>query len=375
MHNKLRIAIVGCGGMGGGHAVALASGSGKAIWNVKSLDECRVPPDAHTTDLSGMLELAGVYDIDPGRNAWAASMGIDVYSSYEDELADETVDIILIATPNHLHRSMSIAAMQAGKHVLCEKPVTPSSRELEEILQVSRETGRVFYPRQNRRWDKDFLLAKRIYDERLIGEPFAIECRIMGSRGIPGDWRAIKAYGGGMLLDWGVHLIDRLLIMVREPIKRIYCHLTYATHKECDDGFQLQLTFESGLVATLEVGTCHFIRHPIWYLAGERGTAVIEDWDCNGRIVRPIRWEDGDAEPIVAGEGLTKTMAPRNSASVEESPLPELQYDRNALYANLVRTIWGEARQIVTGEQAMRVMRVIEAAVRSSETGTVVAFE
>lgn len=375
MYKKLRIAIVGCGGMGSGHAAAIASGSGRAIWQAKNIDECRMPQDADTTDISSMLELAGVYDTDPEQNAWAARMGFFVYDSFEAELADQSVDIILIATPNNLHKNMAIAAMRAGKHVLCEKPVTISSVDLSEILQIALETGRVFYPRQNRRWDKDFLCAKKIYDEKRVGDIFNIECRIMGSRGIPGDWRAVKAYGGGMLLDWGVHLIDRLLTMVTEPVRYVYCRQTFITNKECDDGFKMHIVFHSGLTASLEVGTCHFIKHPIWYLAGTEGTAVIEDWNCNGRIVRPIKWEDRDAKPIMAGEGLTKTMAPRSRDTIEELQLPKPCYDSNALYANLARTIWGEAEQIITGEQAMRVMRLMEAATRSSETNAVVPFE
>ena len=66
-------------------------------------------------------------------------------------------------------------------------------------MAVSKETGKVFYPRQNREWDEDYLIIKKIYDEKLVGNVFNIKCRIMGSRGIPGDWRGVKAYGGGMI--------------------------------------------------------------------------------------------------------------------------------------------------------------------------------
>lgn len=375
MRKKLRVAIVGCGGMGGGHAIAIDSGTGRAIWKATGLEGGQPQAEPNTSDISSMLELAGVYDIDEARNAWARSMGFFVYDSFEAQLADPSVDVILVATPNHLHRSQSIRAMQAGKHVLCEKPVTVTSAELAEILQVARETGRVFYPRQNRRWDRDYLITKEIFDSKSIGDVFHLESRIMGSRGIPGDWRAVKAYGGGMLLDWGVHLIDRLLMMTLEPVKSVYCRLTYITNKDCDDGFQMVLVFQSGLTAYLEVGTWHFIKPPIWYIAGTNGTAVIENWDCSGRIMRPIGSNAHDAKPIIAGEGLTKTMAPRDVTSVEEASLPDISYDRNTLYANFARTIWGEAEQIVTGEQAMRVMKLIEAANYSSDHGVAVAFE
>ncbi|MGI6333322.1 MAG: Gfo/Idh/MocA family protein [Saccharofermentanales bacterium] len=375
---KKRVAILGCGGMGSGHAIAIASGTGIAIWgDVSTKDKARTamlkgPID---TDISKKLELAGVYDIDPVRNAWAAEQGYFVYADYDAILKDPAVDIVLIATPNHLHKDQAIAAMRAGKHVLCEKPVTPNSAELEAIMAVASETGKIFYPRQNRRWDPDFRIVKKIYDEQLVGQVFTVESRIQGSRGIPGDWRGIKEFGGGMMLDWGVHLLDRILFMVPEKVKKVFCDLTYITNDECDDGFKMHMTFESGLTASVEVGTCHFINLPLWYVAGKEGTAVINNWQCEGKIVRLKSWEDKDALPILAGAGLTKTMAPRDEDSTKEYELPEVVFDNNELYSNLVDTIDGTAEQIVTSEQALRVLKLMEAAFESSEKGIVVNFE
>ncbi|MDR1001408.1 MAG: Gfo/Idh/MocA family oxidoreductase [Clostridiales bacterium] len=376
MSDKKRIAIIGCGGMGAGHAIAIASGTGIAMWFPKGMSEALVKnDDQHSTNISNRLELAGVYDIDPARNEWAAAQGFSVYDSFNAVLNDNSVDIVLIATPNHLHKDMAIASMRAGKHVLCEKPVTVTSAELEEVIVVAKETGKVFYPRQNRRWDEDFLIIKKIYNENLVGKTFNIESRVMGSRGIPGDWRGVKASGGGMMLDWGVHLLDRILLMVPEKVKRVYCNMTYIKNDECDDGFKLQLVFESGLTVSVEVGTCHFINHPIWYIAGDQGTAVIEDWKGHGKLVVLKSWQDKDAKPILAGEGLTKTMAPRERDSVEEHPLPDVAYDKNTLYLNLADVIDGKAEQIVTAEQALRVLKLMEAAFKSSETGEVARFE
>lgn len=372
--NKYAVAIVGCGGMGGGHAIAIASGTGNAIWNTSSVSGTAWKGNMNS-DISKKLTLSGVYDINPARQQWAADRGFYNYESFEAILADEKVDIVLIATPNHLHHEEAVASMRAGKHVLCEKPVTPSSTELVDILKVSKETGKVFYPRQNRRWDEDFLIMKKIYDENLLGHAFNIECRVLGSRGIPGDWRGVKAYGGGMMLDWGVHLLDRLLIMVPEKIKKVFCSLTHITNDEVDDGFKMHMTFESGLTAVIEVGTCHFLRLPLWFIAGNYGTAQIDNWACEGRMVRLKSWEDKDATPILAGAGLTKTMAPRGESSVETLPLPSVEFDHNELYSNLVDTIEGTATQIVTGEQALRVLKLMEAAFESAEKGIVVNFE
>lgn len=372
--NKYAVAIVGCGGMGGGHAIAIASGTGNAEWNQDNPDGTTWKGNMNT-DISKKMVLAGIYDIDPARQAWAAERGFFNYDSYEAILTDDKVDIVLVATPNHLHYDMAIAAMRAGKHVLCEKPVMITSAELEAVLEVSKETGKVFYPRQNRRWDRDFRIIKEIYDHKLLGETFNIECRIMGSRGIPGDWRGKKKFGGGMMLDWGVHILDRILFMIPEKVSKVFCSLTNITNDEVDDGFKMHLTFESGLVVFLEVSTCSFINLPLWFVAGTQGTAQIKDWSCDGKMVRLMSWEDKDAAPILAGAGLTKTMAPRGENSTEVLPLPEVDFDNNELYSNLIDTICHTAGQIVTGEQALRCLRIMEAAFESSNKGTVVHFE
>lgn len=368
------VALLGCGGMGKGHANAIASGSGNPIWaGVPGVPEGKL--HGTDSDINEVLSLSGIYDIDPACCDWARARGYYVYDSYDAILADPQVDIVLIATPNHLHKEQAISALRAGKHVLCEKPVMVNSEELEAVMAVARETGKVFYPRQNRRWDEDFKIVRKIYEEKMVGQVFDIECRIQGSRGIPGDWRAKKEFGGGMMLDWGVHLLDRLLIMVPEKVTRVFCNLTHITNDEVDDGFTMHLTFESGLTAVMEVGTCHFDNLPLWYICGTDGTAVIDHWDCQGRIVRLNSWEDKDAVPILAGAGLTKTMAPRGDNSTETLPLPRVEFDNNELYLNLVAAIEGTQPQLVTGQQALRVLRLMEAAVRSSETHSVVEFE
>lgn len=375
MSKKIRIGIVGCGGMGGGHAIALQSGTGNAIWNGNNAD---VPgfDNPETTDISQFLELAGIVDIKPERRAWARERGIAVYPDYKTMLADPSVDAVLIATPNHLHKEQAIQAMRSGKHVLCEKPVMISSEELLEVMQVSRETGKVFYPRQNREWDEDYLIVKKIYDEGLLGNIFNIKCRIMGSRGIPGDWRGVKAYGGGMMLDWGVHIIDRMVQMIPEKLREIYCHCTYITNPECEDGFQLLLTFESGITVNLEVGTCHFVNEPLWCVYGDQGSAEILNWELQGRMVRLLSWEDKDALPVLAGAGLTKTMAPRKgSASIEELPLPKVSFDHNALYRNFAETCTGDGEQLITQEHALRVLKIMEAAFQSNDSNSVVRFQ
>lgn len=368
------IAIIGVGGMGSGHAFAIATGSGNAVATFGS-DRSGGFLHSTDTDLRNKLRLTGVYDIAPKRMEWAREHGFRTYDSFAAVLDDKDVDIVLVATPNDSHKELSVAAMRAGKHVLCEKPAMMNARELEEVMRVAEETGMVFYPRQNRRWDEDFLMVKKVFDEKPLGAVFNIESRVHGSRGIPGDWRGKREHGGGMMLDWGVHLIDRILHMVPEKVVRLYCRETHVSNREVDDGFTLHMVFESGLTALVEVGTNNYIDLPLWYVNAVDGTLLIQNWSLEGKMMHRIPGDDADAKPILAGSGLTKTMAPRFWDTVEELPLPKVEFDANELYVNLVDTVEGTAEQLVKPRETLRVLRLMEAAQRSARTGETVAFE
>jgi predicted dehydrogenase len=115
---------------------------------------------------------------------------------------------------------------------------------------------------QNRRWDDDFLIIKKLVEEQKLGHVFRIESRVHGSRGIPGDWRKEKVHGGGMVLDWGVHLLDQILYMYGDrKIETVYASLTNITNQEVDDGFTAILTFEGGTEVLVEVGTNNHFRY------------------------------------------------------------------------------------------------------------------
>ena len=188
------------------------------------------------------LEVAGIWDIKEERREYAQEKGVHVYQSLEDLLADETVDLVLAATPNDVHKEIAVRAMEAGKNVVSEKPVTLCSADLAVMREASERTGKFFTVHQNRRWDEDFLTVKNVLAEGKLGEVFRIESRVHGSRGIPGDWRQEPEHGGGMVLDWGVHLLDQaLLLFPGEKLETVYATLTNVTNQICDDGFTADL--------------------------------------------------------------------------------------------------------------------------------------
>jgi predicted dehydrogenase len=349
VNNKKGVAIVGFGGMGGWHKNKLLK--------------------------SDVAELCGIWDIKEDRRQAARDENIHVYSSFEDVLADEKVDIVTIAVPNELHMPLSIAALEAGKNVISEKPVCLSSDELAKIIAASERTGKLFTTHQNRRWDADFLMMKQVYESGDLGEVFAMESRVQGSHGIPGDWRGKKEHGGGMMLDWGVHLIDQILQITKErKIERIYCVFDHITNYEVDDGFKLDIYFEEGLVARVEVGTSHFISLPRHYMNGSNGTAIIRGWGKDCEVVCCKNWEDKDVIPVVTAAGLTKTMAPRNKDTITEYVIPSPKSDVHDFYRNYCLAVDGKAEQIVTHKELMRVMKVMEAAFESDAAGKPVDF-
>lgn len=354
--NKLGAAVIGYGGMGS--------------WHVRKMRE----------QMTEDVEFIGIYDINPERAKVAEADGVHAFSSREELLNDDRIDYVVVATPNNYHREIAVDAMAHGKNVISEKPVTTSSEELEKMIAASKQYGKVFTVHQNRRWDPDYLTVKKIYDGNMLGRIFRIESRVHGSRGVPGDWRNHKEFGGGMVFDWGIHVIDQALMLMGDAkIESVYAITDLITTDDCDDGFKLELKFSNGIEYHVEVGTSNFIELPRWYVLGENGSAIIRDWDLNGEIVMVSDWENKDAVPVQAGVGLTKTMAPRTDDSIEKFPLPYVENlgfsDRSEFYKNFIATLRGEATQTVTHDQQKRLIKLVEAIFESARDNKVVYFE
>ena len=343
-------AVIGYGGMGSRHAQMMKNVPG--------------------------LQVVGAWDIDPAKQEKIRADGLTAYPSMQALCEDERVQLAVVATPNHLHKEMSIELLQSQKHVVCEKPVTLDAAELEEIIRVQQETGKLFTVHQNRRWDEDFLAVRQLLADNRLGAVYNVESRVTGSRGVPHDWRRDKACGGGMLMDWGVHLLDQMLCLLPGKVQSVFCRLSYVTQAPVDDGFLILLTFEDGTTAELEASTWKFLNLPRWYVNGQRGSAAIERWHEDGHmaLLKPDA-PTSDAKPVVTAAGITKTMAPREDDSVETMPFPLVYAAPGAFYQNVVRCIRGEETQAVQLSQVKRVMRLIEAAKRSALLGQPVSFE
>lgn len=323
----------------------------------------------HTRQIlaSEVAALTGIYDINPEKNALAEKNGIHAYASTEELLADSNVETVVIAVPNDDHKELVIKALNAGKNVICEKPVEMTTAAFDEMTAAADRSGKLFTVHQNRRWDVDFLAMKKIVESGEIGELIHIESRIHGSRGIPSDWRCTKKQGGGMMLDWGVHLIDQILQIIKEKIVRVYCTETHITNNEVDDGFRLNLYFESGKTAYVEVGTYNFIAMPRFYMQCKNGSAIIEDWQKNAQIARMKAWNEKEVLPVQTAAGITKTMAPRDEITLDCYEAERPVSDVHDFYRNFCAALAGKESLLITHAEVRRVMQVMEAGFRSAE--------
>ena len=153
------------------------------------------------------------------------------------------------------------------------------------------------------------------------------------------------------------------MLMMTRPRKlvSIYAHLDYVTNENCDDGFHVEAVFDDGLVYRAEVGTSNFISLPRWYMLGENGSAKIDGWDVSkGEIVMVSDWENRDAVPIIAGVGLTKTMAPRTDDTIKHYPIEQIPGSWNDFYRNVCAAIHGEEKPLVTLDEQRRLIRLLE---------------
>lgn len=343
---KHQLAIIGYGGIGD--------------WHYQNVTK-RIPN----------IKVKGIYDIREEANEKARENNLYIYETLDELLNDDDIDIVTIAAPNDFHRDLSIKCLNHGKNVICEKPVTMNAAELEEIIKASKETGKLFSIHQNRRWDKDYKIIKKILDDNTIGAPYFIESRVLGSRRALHGWRGYAVNGGGMVYDWGVHLFDQLLDLIKSPVVSVSAHLFSVFSDEVDDNFKVLMRFENDISALVEIATNCFIHQPRWHVSGTDGTAVVTNWDCEGKIVKlatdkVLKWED---DIVYTAAGPTRTMAPRPDDTTKQLPLPTVQSNWTDYYNNIIDVLDNGAELIVKPEQALRVMHLIDLIFESSKAG------
>lgn len=347
---NIQLGIIGFGGMGRWHA--------------------ENAPRAGVT-------IAAVCDIAEEKRATARELGYRVYNSAEELLADPQVNTVILTVPNYLHKEMCLKAAAAGKNVITEKPAALSVAELDEMEAACKAAGVFFTSHQNRRWDKDMLMVKKAYDEGLLGNIFTIESRLHSGNGYMHEWHLYKKYGGGMMYDWGVHLIDQILFMMPDAkVKTVFADIKKVLHEEVDDYFKIILKMDNGIAAHIELSTYILDYQPRWLVGGDKGTMVVKTFAGDGSIYRTGKMLEKLPPQITETEaGPTRQFAPVPPGGIVTEPLPAIRSDWTDFYRNVSDVLNGKAESKIKIPEVRRVLSVMEAAWQSAETGRAIDFE
>lgn len=204
----MRVGIIGAGNIAGGHIRAYAQN-----------------PD---------VEIVAVSDVSSERLALTArEFGLTRgFNDYRDLLAIPEIEAVSVCVPNWLHAPVTIEALNAGKHVLCEKPPALSTADAQRMVEAARQTGRKLMICFNYRYRNDTRFVKRLIDAGELGDIYYIKASWLRCAGIPGrkgGWFTRKALsGGGPLIDLGVHLLDLTLWLLGHPRPVSVSASTYA---------------------------------------------------------------------------------------------------------------------------------------------------
>ena len=349
---KHKLGIIGYGTMGSWHA-------------------------ANVRDRIRDLDVALVYDINPEKREKARVEGFATCETAE-ELLQSDVDLVVIATPNNFHKDYCVRALDSGKNVVCEKPVCMNMEELDEIYAAQARSGKLFTVHFNRRWDVDYNIIKDILAQNLVGKPYQVYSRLFSNRNIPGDWRTVKASGGGFLFDWGIHMIDQVLQLFGNPVS-VHADLKKIYQPEVDDAIRLDLKYPGNLSVHIVADSWTFINEARWHISGDDGTATVYDWfGRTGKIVRAnvksVDWAQGC---VYTENGLSRSMWPRPQSEVTEMDVPvrkDLPWWEQ-FYENVMDSIEGKATQFITLEQIRASLAVVMASFESAEKQCVVELK
>lgn len=261
--------------------------------------------------------------------------------------------------------------------MITEKPAAMGVNELDEMESACKAAGVFFTSHQNRRWDRDMLTVKRAYDEGLLGNIFTIESKLHSGNGYMHEWHIYKKYGGGMIYDWGVHLIDQILFMMPGvKVKSVFADIKNVLHEEVDDYFKILLKMENGITAHIELSTYILEYQPRWLVAGDKGTMIVKNFGCDGSIFRTGTMLEKLPPRITETQaGPTRQFAPVPPGGIVTEPLPQVHTDWIDFYRNVETVLNHRAESKIKISEVRRVLEVMEAARKSSETGEAVLFE
>jgi UDP-N-acetyl-2-amino-2-deoxyglucuronate dehydrogenase len=346
MTEKLRFGIIGCGVIGPLHADA-----------IKSL------PDA---------ELVAVADIEPEKaQKLAKKYGAIAYTDAQEMLASEHLDIVDVCTPSGMHATHACLALQAGAHVIIEKPMEIQHERIAEILQVQQETGRKVAVISQHRFDAATAQVHQLIQQGALGR------LVLGNAAIPW-WRSQKYYdsgawrgtweldGGGVLMNQSIHSID-LLQWLMGPVQRIQAYTDTLVHRmETEDVAVAVLRFANGALGTISATTGGYpgavTRIEVF---GDQGSAIIE----NDKLAYLHLARDDQKELGMYGGAKKTTSENETEASTAQDPAA-LQTNTHAQQiANMIQAIRENGTPLVDGQAGRHPVEIILGIYEAARTG------
>ena len=329
------------------------------------------------------IRLVGFSDRDP-KQLEDVQEGLKRYSSNEELINDPEVQVVLIAANNNQHHDLVIQAARAGKDIICEKPVAMSLKELDEMVRVTKECGVKFTVHHQRRFDPDFRTAKAVYDSGTLGDIYTIKSSLYGFNGNMHDWHVYIAEGGGMLYDWGVHLLDQMLwMMPGAKIKSVFADIRNVINFEVDDYFKILMRFDNNITAEVELGTYYltdkmndkwFERH--WFLGGNKGSAYVDGFEPEGKIVRTAGLlQNVGGRRTMTAAGPTRSFGPPPEGKILTETLPQVNTCHENYFENYIHAYHGQEEFLVKIPETRRVLALMDAVRESGRTGKSIDFE
>jgi predicted dehydrogenase len=301
---------------------------------------------------------------------------VEVVRDAAEVFDDERIGLVVVATPNATHFEFARRALLAGKHVVVDKPFTATSEEARELIDLSRERGKLVSAFQNRRWDGDFRTVVAVVEGGLLGRLVEYESHFDRFRSYirPEAWKETSGPGSGLLFDIGPHLIDQAHVLFGLPEAITADVRIQREGAEVDDQFEVILHYpDPALKVTLRAGVLTREPGPRFALHGTEGSFVKygldpqEDALKNGRSPLEAGWGQ---EP----EELWGTLNTRVGDLHVVGKVETLPGSYTSYYENVRDAIAGAAELAVKPEEAANAIRVVELALQSSRERRTVTY-
>ncbi|MFC4101654.1 oxidoreductase [Paenibacillus xanthanilyticus] len=297
----------------------------------------------------------------------------EVVGTIDELLLDEAIDLVVITSPNQTHYPYAKQALQAGKHVVVEKPFVIHSEEARDLIETASRHKKLLSVYQNRRWDNDFLTLKQTIESGVMGEIAHYEAHFDRYRPqIMDRWREQEGPGSGMLYDLGAHLIDQALHLFGKPI-RVYADVfPQRAGSKVDDYVHLVLHYDKMRVI-LHSGSLVTQHGPRFQVHGSQGSFIKygldsqEDMLRQGGLPGQPGWgadrEEWYGELTLASDGTMQT-----------EKVKTLQGGYERFYQGMLAAITDHAPVPVQAEDALNTIKVIELAMQSNAEKRTVPF-